>query len=63
MISPPALLDTDVLSAVMRRHPVAVQRAQEYLAAHSQFTFSIITRYGSITGAEGEGSDGASGSL
>lgn len=50
MISPPALLDTDVLSAVMRRHPVAVQRAQEYLAAHSQFTFSIITRYEILRG-------------
>lgn len=34
----------------MRRHPVAVQRAQEYLAAHSQFTFSIITRYEILRG-------------
>lgn len=29
----------------MRRHPVAVVRAQPYLQMHRQFSFSIITKY------------------
>lgn len=28
----PVLLDTDILSAIMRRHPVATARAQVYLS-------------------------------
>ena len=45
MTLPQILLDTDILSAIMRREPVAVAYAQQYLAAHSKFTISIITRY------------------
>ena len=44
MTLPLMLLDTDTLSAIMRKHPVALTRAQAYLAAHEQFTFSLITR-------------------
>ncbi len=42
---PAVLLDTDILSAVMRQHPVALARARAYLAVHQRLTFSIITRY------------------
>ena len=42
---PPALLDTDILSAVMRQHPSALAHARAYLAAHHHLTFSIITLY------------------
>lgn len=41
----PALLDTDILSAIMRRHPLAIAHSRSYLIAHHRFTFSIITRY------------------
>jgi predicted nucleic acid-binding protein len=43
--SPLVLLDTDILSAIMRRHPQAVARARTYLTEHRRFTFSVITRY------------------
>jgi tRNA(fMet)-specific endonuclease VapC len=47
---PSALLDTDILSAVMRQHPTALARAQVYLAVHHRLTFSIITRYEILRG-------------
>jgi tRNA(fMet)-specific endonuclease VapC len=48
---PRALLDTDILSAVMRGAPSpAVTKAREYLAEHGAFTFSIITRYEILRG-------------
>ena len=46
----PALLDTDVLSGVMRQHPKALRRAQDYLAAQARFSFSIMTRYEILRG-------------
>ena len=52
---PQALVDTDTLSAVMRKHPMAVARAQAYLALHRQFTFSIITRYEVLRGLKAKG--------
>jgi tRNA(fMet)-specific endonuclease VapC len=46
-----ALLDTDILSEVIKRRDVNVQRnAQEYLTVHRQFQFSIITRYEILRG-------------
>ena len=50
-----ALLDTDILSAVMRLHPAAVARAQAYLAVHRRFTFSMITRYEVLRGLKATG--------
>lgn len=48
---PSALLDTDTLSEVMKgRDPQVLQHAQRYLARHSCFTFSIITRYEILRG-------------
>ena len=46
----PALLDTDILSAIMRRNPVVVSKAREYLREHHRFTFSILTRYEILRG-------------
>jgi tRNA(fMet)-specific endonuclease VapC len=45
-----ALLDTDILSAVMRQHPAALVHARAYLAMHHRFTFSIITHYEVLRG-------------
>ncbi len=51
----PALLDTDILSAIMRKHPLVLQRAKSYLEIHQQFTFSIITRYEILRGLHAKG--------
>jgi tRNA(fMet)-specific endonuclease VapC len=50
--SPPVLLDTDVLSAILRRDPAVTARAQDYLRVHQRFEFSIITRYEILRGLE-----------
>jgi tRNA(fMet)-specific endonuclease VapC len=47
---PAALLDTDILSAVMRQQPTALAPARAYLAVHHRLTFSIITRYEILRG-------------
>lgn len=46
----PALLDTDILSAIMRQDPDVIPKAQNYLQVHEQFTFSTITRYEILRG-------------
>jgi tRNA(fMet)-specific endonuclease VapC len=38
MASTPMILDTDVLSAIMRCNPVVVPKARAYLAEHGHFT-------------------------
>lgn len=48
--SSPVLLDTDVLSAIMRRDRSAVNYARQYLSEHQRFTFSVITRYEVLRG-------------
>ncbi len=41
-----ALLDTDILSELMKQHDAAVKRhAAEYLQLHGQFAFSALTRF------------------
>ncbi len=49
-LPPRTVLDTDTLSAIMRRQPNALRHAQNELAHHHQFTFSIITRYEILRG-------------
>jgi len=39
------LIDTDVLSAVLKRHPAATARAEDYLSKYGRLAFSAITRY------------------
>jgi tRNA(fMet)-specific endonuclease VapC len=46
----PALLDTDILSALMRRQPPAVAHARRYLVEHQHLAFSVITRYEVLRG-------------
>mgnify|MGYP006274435357 CR=1 FL=1 len=49
------ILDTDILSAIMRQNPVVIPKATEYLAEQSRFTFSIITRYEILRGLKAKG--------
>jgi tRNA(fMet)-specific endonuclease VapC len=49
-MSPEALLDTDILSAVMRRRQPAWTRAQAYLGDHQLLSFSIVTRFEILRG-------------
>jgi tRNA(fMet)-specific endonuclease VapC len=49
------LLDTDILSAVMRKDPSAIERARSYLEVYGQFTFSVITRYEILRGLFAKG--------
>lgn len=47
----PALLDTDILSEVLKRKNAAVvAKAAAYLAQHGQFAFSALTRYEVLRG-------------
>ncbi|MGF1471652.1 MAG: type II toxin-antitoxin system VapC family toxin [Rubrobacteraceae bacterium] len=48
--SPPVLLDTDILSAILRGDAVVTARAQDYLRVHQRFALSIITRYEILRG-------------
>ncbi len=41
-MEPKTLLDTDVLSGLMRKNPTAWNRARTYLADHRQFTISLV---------------------
>ena len=48
---PHSLLDTDILSEVLKqKNPTVLQHAAAYLKAQQQFTFSAITRYEVIRG-------------
>ena len=50
-----ALLDTDILSAIMRQNPVVIPKARQYLTKHGRFTISIITRYEILRGLRVKG--------
>ena len=50
MTSREFILDTDILSSLMRGNSVVLPRAKTYLADHDQFTISIITRYEILRG-------------
>lgn len=49
------LLDTDILSGVMRPSPKAVQRAHHYLTDHPCLTISLITRFEILRGLKAKG--------
>ena len=56
MATPPALLDTDMLSEVMRDRDARVREsANRYLAEHSRLAFSLITRYEVLRGLKARG--------
>lgn len=45
-----ALIDTDILSAIMRKNPLALEQVRSYLRVYRQLTFSVITRYEILRG-------------
>lgn len=47
---PEALLDTDTLSLLRRRHPQVVAHARAYLRQYGRLTFSELTRYEIVRG-------------
>jgi len=47
---PEALLDTDTLSLLRRRHPQVVTHARAYLRRYGKLTFSELTRYEVVRG-------------
>jgi len=52
----PCLLDTDILSEVLKqKHPGVVQKASAYLQQHQQFAFSAMTRYEVVRGLKDKG--------
>ena len=55
MIAAKTLLDTDTLSAVMRNKPVVMKRANVYRTTHSQFSFSLMTRFEMLRGMKARG--------
>src|SRR3972149_6908349 len=50
MTSAKALLDTSILSPIMKGIPRVMPRARAYLAEHGAFSFSAITRYEILRG-------------
>lgn len=50
MSLPQVLLDTDILSLLMRRNPAVVANARLYLTEHDRFSISVITRYEILRG-------------
>lgn len=44
------ILDTDILSLLMRRNTAVFAKARAYLSEHGHFTISIITRYEILRG-------------
>ncbi|HEV7518276.1 MAG TPA: type II toxin-antitoxin system VapC family toxin [Thermoanaerobaculia bacterium] len=53
MAHPLALLDSDMLSEIMKgRDPRVLHHAREYLQEHRVFQFSIVTRYEVLRGLQ-----------
>ena len=50
MLQQLALLDTDILSELLKKHPLVTERIRRYLAEHSRVAFSIITQYEILRG-------------
>ena len=50
MSSSQLVLDTDILSLLMRNNSSVIAKANEYLSEHDRFTISIITRYEILRG-------------
>ena len=55
MALPKVILDTDILSAIMRRQSAVIPTARAYLREHHQFHFSIITQYEILRGLKAKG--------
>ena len=44
------LLDTDILSLLLRQQTLVMNRATQYLSIYPKYTFSLITRYEILRG-------------
>lgn len=55
MSSSQLVLDTDILSLLMRHNAAVVSKAKAYLLEYRQFTISLITRYEILRGLEAKG--------
>lgn len=55
MSLPQVIMDTDILSGLMRKNPKIIDKARAYLAQHDQFAISIITRYEILRGLRAKG--------
>ena len=55
MSLPQVILDTDILSALMRKNPHVIAKARGYLGQYGQFTISIIIRYEILRGLRAKG--------
>lgn len=44
------IVDTDILSAIMKKNPAAISKSRMYLSVYGKLTFSIITRYEILRG-------------
>lgn len=47
-----ALVDTDIMSAILSRNPLVARRAGEYVAQHRRLAFSEMTRFEILRGFE-----------
>ena len=57
MSSPQLIIDTDILSLLMRKNSSVLAKATQYLVEHRQFTISIITRYEILRGLKAKGAE------
>ncbi|HKP54650.1 MAG TPA: type II toxin-antitoxin system VapC family toxin [Chloroflexia bacterium] len=55
MVEPQALLDSDILSSVLRDDPRVVSRAEEYVLTNGQLQFSLISRFEILRGLKAKG--------
>ena len=51
------LLDSDILSALLRQQAAVMNRAAQYVAVHGQYTFSIITQYEILRGLKAKNAE------
>lgn len=51
------ILDTDILSFLMRQNAAVLAKGNAYLCEHGEFTISIITRYEILRGLKAKGAD------
>ncbi|MBA3481835.1 MAG: type II toxin-antitoxin system VapC family toxin [Pirellulales bacterium] len=54
-MTPNVLIDSDILSMIMRRQRQAIHRAKDYLEDHPRLSLSVITAYEVIRGLKAKG--------
>lgn len=54
-MTPKVLVDSDILSMIMRRQRQVTHRAKDYLEDHPQLSLSVVTAYEVIRGLKAKG--------